>query len=73
MVRKKRLSFVENVRECWKWASMQFQALTLALLGAWAALPEKLQDAVPTWAVVTVAIVLLVFGMIGRVTKVDDK
>lgn len=63
------MKLVYDWRQAWKWLSMQIPAVNVAFLGTWAVLPSKFQDALPTWAVVAIAISLLVLGMVGRLIQ----
>ena len=64
MMRKPRL--IPNWRRAWRMASVQAQAIALAVLGGWQAMPDELRAVVPTWAVLGVAMLLLVAGIVGR-------
>ena len=49
--------------------SQQMQMATLAGIAGYSALPEKLQDALPVWAVLSLAAVLLTLGIVGRLIE----
>ncbi len=49
--------------------SQQAQFLALTIIGAYGALPDKLQDALPTWLVLGIACGVLVLGIIGRLIE----
>lgn len=49
--------------------SQQMQMAALAGIGAYSALPEKLQDVLPVWAVLGLAAALLVLGIVGRLIE----
>lgn len=63
-MRKPRL--IANWRKGWRMASIQAQATALAVLGGWQAMPDEMRVVVPSWAVLTLAMVLLVAGIVGR-------
>lgn len=42
------------------------QMLAVTILTAYGAMPDKLQDALPVWAVMGIAIFVLLLGIIGR-------
>lgn len=46
--------------------SQQMQMAALAGIGAYSALPAKMQDVLPQWAVLGLAAALLVLGIVGR-------
>ena len=46
--------------------SQQAQVAALAGIGAYGALPDKLKDVLPMWAVLGLASALLVLGIVGR-------
>ena len=60
------MQLIPDWRLAWRLFSVLAQAIALAVLGAWQFMPDDLRSAVPSWAVVTVAMVLLVLGIIGR-------
>lgn len=61
-----KLHLVPDWRQCWRWFSMQAQGVATAILGAWLAVPEDLRDRVPLWLVITLVLILLLLGMVGR-------
>lgn len=61
-----RPKLIPNWRRAWRMASIQAQATALAVLGGWQALPDEMRAVVPAWAVLTLAMVLLVAGIVGR-------
>ena len=65
----KNVKLISNASEAWKFLSMQFPALNLAFILTWAALPKPLQDAVPVPVLLSIAVVLIVLGMLGRLYK----
>jgi hypothetical protein len=66
------MKLVPNVRNAWRWISMQAMGVAVALQGAWVFIPDDLKaragDDLANW--VTGA--LLVLGMIGRLVKQGD-
>lgn len=67
------MKLVPNWRKARKWLSIQIPAINIAFLGTWAVLPQKFQDALPVWAVVAIAVALLVLGMVGRLIQQESK
>jgi protein-S-isoprenylcysteine O-methyltransferase Ste14 len=65
------MKLVTDWRKARKWLSIQIPAINIAFLGTWAVLPSKFQDALPVWAVVGIAVALLVLGMVGRLIQQD--
>ena len=63
------MKLIHNWRRAWRMFSVQAQGTALAVLGAWQALPDEMRSVVPAWAVVTIAMLLLVFGIVGRLTE----
>lgn len=61
------MKLVKDSRKSWTWFSMQAMALQGAGAGAWLALPQEMRDAVPQEWLAIAAVVLTVFGMVGRV------
>lgn len=60
------MKLIPEFRKAWRMFSIQAQAIALALLGAWQAMPQALQDKIPPAVVFGVAMVLLVAGIVGR-------
>jgi hypothetical protein len=60
------MKFVTNWRKAGKWWSTWAHSANTTFLLAWAALPDKFQDALPTWALIGIAVGLLVTGMFFR-------
>jgi len=46
--------------------SQHAQMVTLAGIGGYSALPDKMQDALPMWLVLGMAAFLLTLGIVGR-------
>lgn len=60
------MKLIPNWRRAWRMFSVQAQALALAVLGGWQAMPDDLRAVVPASVVFGVAMVLLVAGIVGR-------
>ena len=61
---------VEEWRQAWRWFSCQAMALAAALQGAWAAVPDDIEDArIPAWIVTVSTIALLLAGIGGGLVK----
>lgn len=60
------LNLIPNWRRAWRMFSVQAQVLSVAVLGGWQATPDELRAAVPAWAVVSIAVALLLAGIVGR-------
>lgn len=60
------MKLVPDVRRAWRWFSMQAMVASLALQGAWLALPAEMKAAVPDRIVMAATIVLLALGVVGR-------
>lgn len=63
------MKIIPNWRDALRMYSVQAQALNFAIIGAWQALPEDLQDALPETLILGVAMVLLVLGIVGRLIQ----
>lgn len=60
------MRLVANWRKAYKWISMWCMALSTAFLSAWGLLSDELRAAVSSEYATTIAIILLVVGMVGR-------
>jgi len=66
------MRLIDNASSWWKMFSMQAQALNTALLVSWQALPSTLQTILPVSYLLTIAVVLLILGMVGRMVKQEN-
>jgi len=66
------MKFVDNVKESWRWISMQAMTTAGALQGAWMYIPQDLKDNVPVNLVNLVTLALLATGIVGRLVKQSD-
>ena len=64
---------VDDAKNAAKWFSVQSMGFVTVLLGSWAALPDDLKSALPTWHVPVIAMVVLALGIIGRLVKQGPK
>jgi hypothetical protein len=60
---------VREWRRAWRWFSVQAMALTLALQGAWAAMPDDLKAHIPAALVTATSVALLLLGIAGRLVR----
>ena len=60
------MKLVPEARRAWRWFSMQAMVASVALQGAWLALPADMKAAVPDRIVMIATIALLVMGVVGR-------
>lgn len=60
------MKLVPGARRAWRWFSMQAMVASVALQGAWLALPADMKAAVPDRIVMIATIALLVMGVVGR-------
>jgi hypothetical protein len=57
---------IENWRKAWRMFSVQAQALALAVIGAWQAVPDDIKASVPEWGLWAMLGAILVGGIVGR-------
>lgn len=60
------IKLIDEWHKAWRWFSVQAMGLAIALQGAWAAVPDSLQVAVPHGIVTGITMTLLVLGIAGR-------
>jgi hypothetical protein len=63
------MTLVEDVKQSWKWFSMQAMALAGTLQTVWLTIPDDLKTQVPHNLVNYLTLVLVVAGMVGRTVK----
>jgi hypothetical protein len=64
-----KLHLVKDWHDCWKWLSVHFLALSVALQFALLALPADIRAYLPQPLTQVIAIVLLVAAFAGRITE----
>lgn len=67
------MKLVENWTSSYKWLSMHFTAIGMAGAATYAALPDKLQDAIPHNLVPWLAMGIFVLIFAGRITNQGGK
>jgi hypothetical protein len=67
------MKFVDDVKDAWKWISMQAMAAAIAIQGAWEVLPPDMKTGIPPKLVTYVTLGLLVLGFAGRLVKQGQK
>lgn len=65
------MKIIDEWKQAWRWYSVNCPALAVALLGAWAALPEAMQSTFSPGELKAAAIFLIALGIGGRF--VDQK
>ena len=60
------MKLIPNWRKAWRMFSVQAQAGSVAILGAWQAMPEELRGKLPEPVVLGIVGALLVLGIVGR-------
>ena len=60
------MKLVKNAGQAWRWFSVRFAALGVAVSGAWLALPADLSAQVPGWAQNAVAGFIFAGVLVGR-------
>lgn len=60
---------VEDVKDAWRWFSVQSMGIVTIMLGAWAALPDDLKMYIPERLGIALAGGILALGILGRLVK----
>lgn len=60
------MKLVPNAGKAWRWFSVQAMAVSIAIQGAWQALPPDLATRLPEWAGDAASMAILALGIIGR-------
>lgn len=60
---------VPNWHQAWRWASMQGMALAIVIISAWSIMPASLLAYLPSWMGKALAILALLFAIVGRMTR----
>jgi hypothetical protein len=63
------MRLIDNVKDAWKFFSMQAMAAAVSLQAIWVALPDDLRESVPQNIVQWITIAIIVSGMVGRVVS----
>lgn len=67
------MTLIDEAKSAWRFFSVQANALNLALLGAWLAVPDDMKAGIPQKWVFAGSILLLVLGTVGRLVKQGDE
>ncbi len=67
------MKLIDDWRNAYKKFSVQANGLSVAMIGAYVSLPEKMQDALPPKYVLLSAAAIAVLGTIGRMIKQEPK
>lgn len=62
------MKLIENWHRAWKWMSVRCMALAAAIQGAWMFIPDDMRRSIPHHIVEGATVVLLLAGVVGRVT-----
>lgn len=63
------MKLIDEWKQAWRWFSVQANLLSVSMTGAYLALPEKMQDVLPSKYVLGAAALITVLGTIGRLVK----
>lgn len=63
------MKLIPEAKKAWRLFSIQAQALALSILGAWQVLPEDLKSRLPEVWVTSLAMGLMVAGIVGRLIQ----
>jgi hypothetical protein len=67
------MKLIDEWKQAWKLLSVQANGISVAMTGAYVALPEKMQDILPAKYVLLAAGAIAVLGTIGRVIQQKPK
>ena len=63
------MKFVENVKNAWKWLSVQMMILAFAFQSAWELAPQEIKAGLTPTHAYYITVALLVIGVLGRLVK----
>lgn len=66
------MKLIPNWKKWYRMISIQCQTVAIAVIGGWQALDPDMKAVIPFWVVMTVAISVLVLGIIGRLVQQDS-
>lgn len=64
-----KLRLVNDWRDWWKWYSTHATLFNVAMISAWRELPAEWQSSIPLSLVLTLAVIALVLGFVGRLIE----
>lgn len=67
------MKLVDDAKQAWRWFSVQANVLNMALLGAWATVPDDMKAGIPPQLVFYGSVALLVLGTVGRLVDQGQK
>lgn len=65
------MKLIPNWRSGWRMFSVQAQAIAIAVIGAWQAIPDDIRASIPQWGLWALLAVILVGGIVGRLIAQD--
>lgn len=71
-----RLRLIDDWRQAWKWSSMRFLGIGIAIQGVLQTAPGSVTQYVPQWILQTagtISFACMIAAAFGRVTKVERK
>lgn len=60
------MKLIPNWRRAWRMFSVQAQAIALAVIGAWQAVPDDIRASIPQWGLWAMLAAILAGGIAGR-------
>lgn len=66
------MKLIPNWRSAWRMFSVQAQAIAIAVIGAWQAIPDDIRASIPQWGLWALLAVILVGGIVGRLIAQDE-
>lgn len=63
------MKLIPNWRRALRMYSVQAQGIALSILGGWQILPNATKEGIPTWIVLTLAMVVIALGIVGRLVE----
>lgn len=67
------MRIIDEWREAYKFFSVQANGIGMAIIGAYAALPDKFQDVFPSKVVMGAAAICFALGIWGRLVKQSER
>lgn len=67
------MQFVDDVKQAYRWFSVQAMVWAIAVQGAWEVLPADMKAGIPPKLVTYVTLGLLALGVVGRLVKQEPK
>lgn len=67
------MRLIKDWKDAWRWMSVRCMVLSSTVVVAWEGMPADLKASLPQNLMSVICVVLMIFGIVGRITLPDPK